>query len=206
MIAGDIESNPGPTYNIVKFIKASFHQGNPMFGKTAGIQCACNALFSICWSKVKSIGCWKTCDVDYVLIKGDELFKNINLERYLEPRDLPKHLCVEGTDTMVEYVQLVTVDIKQGLYEFIRPSFVQLKQSSNGIIFFVEQMSFSLQWDSKAFYLFESHSRNEEGKVSPDGTAILLKFSSLKQVQFFITENYLINRNSVLAQMQYCKS
>ena len=29
---GDIEMNPGPAYNIVKLVKASFHQGNPMFG------------------------------------------------------------------------------------------------------------------------------------------------------------------------------
>ena len=54
MIAGDVESNPGPTYNIVKSVKASFHQGNPMFGLTAGIQCACNALFAICWSRIKN--------------------------------------------------------------------------------------------------------------------------------------------------------
>ena len=53
LIAGDVELNPGPTYNIVKLVRASFHQGNPMFGISAGIQCACNALFSICWTKIK---------------------------------------------------------------------------------------------------------------------------------------------------------
>ena len=52
MIAGDVESNPGPTYNIIKSVKDSFHQGSPMFGLTAGIQCACNALFAICWIRM----------------------------------------------------------------------------------------------------------------------------------------------------------
>ena len=50
IIDRDVESNPGPTYNIVKLLKASFHQGNEMFGATRGTQCACNALFAICWA------------------------------------------------------------------------------------------------------------------------------------------------------------
>ena len=74
-VDGDIESNPGPIYNIVKLVKASFHQGNPMFSESAGTQCACNALFSICWAKIISTGYWKSCDLDYILIKGDEFSK-----------------------------------------------------------------------------------------------------------------------------------
>ena len=47
---GDIESNPGPTYSILKAVKASYHQGNVRFGCTAGNQCACNSLFALAWS------------------------------------------------------------------------------------------------------------------------------------------------------------
>ena len=90
-----LELNPGPTYNIVKLVKASFHQGNPMFGVSAGTQCACNALFAICWAKIKNVSYWKSCDLDYILIKADELFKDINLFRYLSPEDLPNVLNVE---------------------------------------------------------------------------------------------------------------
>ena len=86
LMDGDVESNPGPTtYNIVKIVKASFHQGNLMFGETAGIQCACNALFAICYTKIKSMGCWKSCDLDFILIKGDEIYKATGLKRYLDP-------------------------------------------------------------------------------------------------------------------------
>ena len=52
IVDGEVESNPGPTYNIAKIVKASFHQGSPMFDATAGIQCACNALYAICWNKI----------------------------------------------------------------------------------------------------------------------------------------------------------
>ena len=65
---GDIESNPGPgTFHIPKIIQGSFHQCPLKFGITAGIQCVCNALFSLCWSTVKHVTAWKTWDMDYIL-------------------------------------------------------------------------------------------------------------------------------------------
>ena len=32
---GDVKSNPGPAYSLLKTISGSFHQGHPKFGKTA---------------------------------------------------------------------------------------------------------------------------------------------------------------------------
>ena len=54
-LSGDVESNPGPTYCFEKVIQRSFCQGNPRFGRTAGVQCACNSLFALCWSQVKTV-------------------------------------------------------------------------------------------------------------------------------------------------------
>ena len=51
LISGD-ESNLGPI-TIDKVVKASFHQGDPKFGDSAGSQCMCNALWSICYSAKK---------------------------------------------------------------------------------------------------------------------------------------------------------
>ena len=45
--SGDIETNPGPTFSI-STVKGSFHQGNPKYGRTAGTQCMCNSLVSLC--------------------------------------------------------------------------------------------------------------------------------------------------------------
>ena len=36
-LSGDMEINLGPTYSIDKVIQGSFHQGNPRFGRTAGV-------------------------------------------------------------------------------------------------------------------------------------------------------------------------
>ena len=59
-LSGDVELNPGP-YAIIRSIQGSFNQGNvALFGETAGRQCVCNALFSICWSVVRDICNWKS--------------------------------------------------------------------------------------------------------------------------------------------------
>ena len=50
---GDIKSNLELTYSIEKITSGSFYQGNSRFGHTAGIQCACNSLYVLCWSQVK---------------------------------------------------------------------------------------------------------------------------------------------------------
>ena len=107
LLDGDVESNPGPTYNIFKFVKASFHQANIMFGYTAGTQCACNVLFSLCWSKIKSVCFWNTTDLDYILIKGDELFKKLNLLRHLSVDDLPKTVSIDNYNAKVTFKELV---------------------------------------------------------------------------------------------------
>ena len=53
---GGIETNPGPTYSIERVVQSSFHQGNrEFFGETAGIQCACNCLYALCWVQIKQI-------------------------------------------------------------------------------------------------------------------------------------------------------
>ena len=59
----------------------------------------------------KKLCYWNSCDLDYILIKADELFKSINLLRYLGPEDLPNVLNVEGRIIAIKYVQLVTIEI-----------------------------------------------------------------------------------------------
>ena len=202
LIDGDVESNPGPTYNVTKIVKASF-QGDPMFGVSAGMQCTCNSLFSICWSKIMKVCYWKPCDLDYVLKKGDQLFKNVGLYRYLSPDELPRELQIGSCIVRVSYLQNSTVEIKTSKSDFLRPSFVQFSDKSNGVIFFVNQLTFSIVWCASSFYIFDSHSRDDVGKLSQEGVSILMRFSSLRQVQNYISENYLAGRESILCQVQY---
>ena len=66
-------------YRFVKLMQGTFHQGNPRFGETAGLQCVCNSLMSIVWSSIKQISYWRPQDLDNILINGDILYKRLNV-------------------------------------------------------------------------------------------------------------------------------
>ena len=79
-LSGDAELNPGP-FEIIRSVQGSFSQGNvALFGKSAGRQYACNALFSICWSIVRDTSNWKSVNLDYILVEGDKLYKSLKIE------------------------------------------------------------------------------------------------------------------------------
>ena len=45
-----------PMYHVLKSVRDNFNQENiELFGETAGKQCACNALFSVCWLVVRRV-------------------------------------------------------------------------------------------------------------------------------------------------------
>ena len=43
------------TYNIVKVIKATYHQADERYGIARGIQCSCMALMFVCWTLLKPV-------------------------------------------------------------------------------------------------------------------------------------------------------
>ena len=102
LIDGDVESSPGPTYNIQKSVLGSFHQAHAKFGDSAGIQCSCNALYSICFSIIKRVSLWKSADLNYILENGDAIFKTLGVPRSLFITELPHTVAIESTNIDIE--------------------------------------------------------------------------------------------------------
>ena len=50
------------------------------------------ALLAVYWAKFRKVSCWNSFDLDFVLDLGDNLFKSLELHRYLDPSDLPEHV------------------------------------------------------------------------------------------------------------------
>ena len=75
---------------VCKVVQGSFNQGNTMFGETAGIQCACMALFAISYSTLKEVNRWDQFDLDIILINGDALYKGLRRQTLLTVDDLPR--------------------------------------------------------------------------------------------------------------------
>ena len=53
----------------------------------------------------------------------------------------------------------------------------------------------SVTWTSRHYLLFDSHSRDFDGKICPDGFSVLLKFSSQKSLEQHILETYFKDTN-----------
>ena len=134
----------------------------------------------------------------------------VYLMRYLDVDDLPNSLEVDNARVTISYLRVVvTHEIYENQLDFNRPSFTELNDGSNGIIFFINQNTMSIVWNSKYFFLFDSHSRDEQGKIIENGTAVLIKFSSLLQLQKYLYENYfskVTERGTIIFQMQYVKT
>ena len=91
-VAGYIESNLGP-YGLLKSLQGSFSQDIiGIFEEIVAPLCACNALFSICWSLVRKISCRTTQDLDHILIRADHLYKSFNKQSFLSVNYLPREI------------------------------------------------------------------------------------------------------------------
>ena len=206
LVDGDVESNPGPTtFNPLKVVQGSFHQGNPKFGNTAGIQCTCNSLFAICWSVIKRVTLWTTSDLDYILENGDSMYKSLNTDNILNVDDLPHNISVEGYMLTVTMLQNETGAIStNNQFDLLERSYKE-NNTGNRLIFFISGYTFSLIWSKSAFFLCNTHSRDEKGYITSNGTSVLLKFKSLHDVQNYITEVYLVQQNtqSTFCEIQY---
>ena len=157
LIAGDIESNPGPVTNkIQKVVLGSFHQGHSKFGDTAGIQCACIALYAICFSLVKKVSIWKSFDLDYILEKGNETFKLVGIPRALFMNELPHNISIENNNIDIEILANYFGYLgRDNLFE----DHVTCYDTGNGLIFTTGGFSFSLIWSKNSNLRFFSQTR-----------------------------------------------
>lgn len=64
----------GGTYGIKKIVQGTFHQGNTQFEETASMQCTSNGY--IIFSAIKKVSLWKAIETNYILDKGNALFKS----------------------------------------------------------------------------------------------------------------------------------
>ena len=181
----------------------SFHQADIRFGETAGTQCLCNSLLSISWSLVRRVALWSSVHLDFILIKGDALYKSLNKRGYLTFYELP---CQVDTDAGIFNIH--KLHNEAGILQprnkgNILKSLSKEDDRGHGILFIVASYSFAILWNKCNFFLFDPHSRTIEGKFCNDGTSVLLKFSSMRQLQIYIYEIYFPLRHSESEYLHY---
>ena len=188
---------------LVKVIQGSFHQGHKQFGETAGKQCTCCSLFSVVFSIVKNPGSWDTIDLDYVLKNGTEIYRGVNKDGFLMFSELPREINILESKFYIEFLEN---DYGLLHYYSVYGSLIDRKSLSisDGFLLIVNKKCISVMWNKRAFFLYDSHSKNNQGKSSPDGTATLIKFNSLKALENYIFQTYsMITEDGVEYELQY---
>jgi len=188
-----------------RVVQGTFNQGDSRFGYSAGIQCSCNTIVSLCFSKFRVLTSWKTHDLDYILIEGDSNFKRLGFTETPFVEQFPKIVFIEGQECNIRF------DVVDGEFTCNNTTinFVseELLLSHCGVVIVIRGYSISIKFYLNEFFVFDSHSRDVVGKITPNGKCILMRFSSIKDIENYIRQTYCDQANtySIYFQVLYVK-
>ena len=181
---------------MIASIRGSIHQGHETFSEhSRGQQCAFMSLAALLFNRSNSVDLWTQTNINDILCRGDRMYllaltnKMVPDANSLSIEELPE---VATSQNNVEY-RLNYNKFYQGRIDrsFCGDGlFCSLKQvSMNG---FSDSSNAMLVLDgyviavikkSDFLYLFDSHARNSMGIPDENGTAVVLKFSELDEIQ-----------------------
>ncbi|WAR30782.1 hypothetical protein MAR_033324, partial [Mya arenaria] len=175
--------------NVMNIIRANVHQGHRSF-KGNGRQCVANALVSILEGYKYPPRLWKTDDLNDILHKGDALYLSLVAENsvtYLNIDDIPPNVatvsgCLHGTlcgGTSEPFYSLHdAVNLLMG------------KHIMTGCLLTVGNTepcySTSILKNDDSYFLFDSHSRGDNGMLCVDGSACLTQHPDTSTLCTFI--------------------
>ena len=154
-----------------KIVQATHHQGDLRYGATAGIQCSCMSLMSVCWSTFISITIWDGTDLDMILENGDRLFKSLNQYRLLGVDDLPRSVDIYSNSVDIFLLDNKTGEITLNAYLVSLKEIIEscLNIWSGALLIIrliISGYIFGILWEKDFVYLFDSHSKDDEGNIS----------------------------------------
>ena len=125
-----------------------------------------------------------------ILGKGDQLFKSLGKFRYLGMEDLPQEFFLKGFAVNVQFLEIKTGEITAEEYLLYIVEIVNgVQQIGTGALLIVNNYILGI-WGNDSIYLFDSHSKDENGNVSSSGTAVLFKFDTLLSLENYIRSVY----------------
>ena len=91
--------------------------------------------------------------------------------------DLSQEFFIENLSINVEFVNNKTEQITAGSYLVSVIEIVSdCQQLGTGALLIINDHILGILWGNQCFFLYDSHSKDEIGRISATGTAVLLKF------------------------------
>ena len=134
-------------YTFIKVVQASQNQGDVRCGVSRSFQCSCMSLISVSWTLFKSPGFGNKFDLDYMLGKGDKLFKFTDKLKCLEVEDLLQQFMIENCPIYVELLENKTGEITASAYLLSIAEIVSsARKIGTGALLIVEDYILDLIW------------------------------------------------------------
>ncbi|XP_071944760.1 uncharacterized protein [Antedon mediterranea] len=170
--------------------RGSYHQGDYRFRELAGKQCVSNSLIAMLYCKIKDGNEFKTFDLDEMLLLGSELYYFIQKdssmnEELLMVSELPKELHILNNSFEMKYSEGLYGTLEgtdEGAFLYGAKSLGQAleyelcKYDACFMTFYGS--TFAIIKRPTGYFIFDSHSRNNEGVLTENGRSVLLYFSS----------------------------
>ncbi|KAK7095599.1 hypothetical protein V1264_004989 [Littorina saxatilis] len=180
-------------------LQATYHQGSSVFNdRTRGRQCVGMATSAVAYAEIKDMSTWTKEDLDLVLLFGDYMYQKMlddeedNVQGYLQLSDIPAQINLFNKNFHVSRSAHACGVVGLG------PSFSEAFSLSGAIkrafdnfpsmILVLKETSVMIHKSTDSFWLFDSHSRNQNGMPSANGKGVLMKFQDLDDLLKFLTE------------------
>ena len=165
-----------------KIVKANFSQSSIIFnGIGIGLQCVPNSIMSLIYNKYKPCHLWKPTDLDKILETGNILYNSIGKNTTLLVSEIPRYIKLYEFIYFLKYETCALGYIFEDNITINSVKFSNLSNFFSKFKYFVLILSdscVSIVNDNNTFWVFDPHSRNEEGFPSSSGTSILLHFKN----------------------------
>ena len=175
-----------------KLVKANFSQSSIIFsGIGIGLQCVPNSIMSLIYNKYKPCNLWKPTDLDKILQTGNILYNSIGKNTTLLVSEIPRYIKLYEIIYFLKYETCALGYIFQDNITINSVKFSNLSNLFSKFKYFVlilNDSCVSIVNDNNTFWVFDPHSRNEEGFSSSSGTSILLHFKNFINFCTYVTE------------------
>ena len=203
-LSGDIEVNPGPTFNNpTGTIHAPYSQGNvDIFGENAGRQCVPMSLCCLIFVYREKSVC-DTNDLVNIMNFGNQLYSALSRllkQRYLLLEELPTLITVDNIDYTLHLSQSYTGNLHEAVVNDNVPFVIPLgsalerlqQETFTSFLLTIECNTVSIFIDSNNGLLkvFDSHARDSFGMPHPHGTCVLLEFDSIQNLSEYFKHLY----------------
>ena len=190
--------------DLFKVIQGTFHQGDTRF-QHPGIQCVYISLISLIRMTHINPKLWTPGHVDSCVVDGNAKF----LKHCEELNILPKMLMANELPTIIQLSQKTFIckqsesDIEVGLLKpntcgpdkciakSINEALVKRLNGPQTCLLFCGGLTIALANIENRFYTFDSHSRGKDGLLSSIGTAVLMVFDHLIDLESYIERLFL---------------